>query len=196
MPLSLAGLRVIDAATVRQGALSPDGKVTYNVTLRKFGPSWRIDEIIDEGVPMTDPSFLLTTPSLTDPSLAPAGRQGHYVLFPAPNVRGTVDWTQRRTAYRDEIVETLTKRGYPGFDGLEVEHLVTPADWAAQGLAAGAPFAAAHSFGQTGPFRPSTLDRRIGNLVFCGSNSQPGVGVPMVLVSGRLAAERVTGGNR
>ncbi|HZE49126.1 MAG TPA: hypothetical protein VE074_06145, partial [Jatrophihabitantaceae bacterium] len=56
-----------------------------------------------------------------------------------------------------------------------------------------APFAAAHRFGQTGPFRMPTLDRRIENLVFCGSNAQPGVGVPMVLVSGRLAAERVVG---
>jgi phytoene desaturase len=38
-----------------------------------------------------------------------------------------------------------------------------------------------------------TLDRRIDGLVFCGSNTQPGVGVPMVLISGRLAAERITG---
>jgi phytoene desaturase len=71
--------------------------------------------------------------------------------------------------------------------------VVTPADWRAQGIAAGAPFAAAHTFGQTGPFRPPTLDHRIENLVFCGANTQPGVGVPMVLVSGRLAAARVVG---
>ena len=44
-PVMLTVTHVIDADTVRQGALSPDGKVTYNVTLRKFGPSWRIDEI-------------------------------------------------------------------------------------------------------------------------------------------------------
>ncbi|HET8583023.1 MAG TPA: FAD-dependent oxidoreductase, partial [Jatrophihabitans sp.] len=75
----------------------------------------------------------------------------------------------------------------------EVEHLVTPADWRAQGLAAGAPFAAAHTFGQTGPFRAATLDRRVDGLVFCGSNTQPGVGVPMVLISGRLAAQRIIG---
>jgi hypothetical protein len=44
-PVRLTVLRVIDAVTVKQGALSQDGKITYNVTLRKFGPSWRIDEI-------------------------------------------------------------------------------------------------------------------------------------------------------
>ena len=35
-----------------------------------------------------------------------------------------------------------------------------PLDWAAPGMAAGTPFALAHTFGQTGPFRPSTLPRR------------------------------------
>jgi phytoene desaturase len=161
-----------------------------------FGAAWdgTFDEIIDGGRPMTDPSFLLTTPTMTDPALAPSGRHTYYALFPAPNTQGTVDWAAHRNAYRDEIIETLEKRGYAGFAaGIELEHLVTPADWRAQGLAAGAPFAAAHSFGQTGPFRSPTLDRRVGNLVFCGSNAQPGVGVPMVLVSGRLAAQRITG---
>jgi phytoene desaturase len=161
-----------------------------------FGAAWdsTFDEIIDRGEVMSDPSFLLTTPTLTDPSLAPPGRHTYFALFPAPNTTGRVDWTSRRDSYRDHVVETLEKRGYPGFGAeLEVEHLVTPADWQAEGLAAGAPFAAAHTFGQTGPFRPPTLDRRIANVVFCGSNTQPGVGVPMVLVSGRLAAQRITG---
>jgi phytoene desaturase len=161
-----------------------------------FGAAWdeTFDEIIGQGRVMSDPSFLLTTPTHTDPGLAPQGRHTYYALFPAPNTTGRVDWTAQRGAYRDHVLETLEKRGYHGFAaGIEVEHLVTPDDWRAGGLAAGAPFAAAHTFGQTGPFRPGTLDRRIGNLVFCGSNTQPGVGVPMVLVSGRLAAERIAG---
>ena len=78
---------------------------------------------------------------------------------------------------------------------IEVERVVTPADWQASGLAMGAPFAAAHTFGQTGPFRPSNLAPGLANVVFTGSGTQPGVGVPMVLVSGKLAAERITGRN-
>ena len=58
----------------------------------------------------------------------------------------------------------------------------------------GAPFSAAHSFRQTGPFRPGNLWGE--NVVFAGSGTQPGVGVPMVLISGRLAAERVLGRDR
>lgn len=168
-----------------------------------FGSAWEstFEQIIDRGELMSDPSFLMTTPTLGDPSLAPPGRHAYYALFPVPNVdprrAGEIDWTSERARYRDQIIETLQARGYRGFsDGIECEHLVTPADWRAQGLAAGAPFAASHTFGQTGPFRSPTLDRRVENLVFTGANAQPGVGVPMVLVSGRLAAERVTGAMR
>ncbi len=161
-----------------------------------FGAAWdsTFDEIIGAGTMMSDPSFLLSTPTCTDPSLAPRGRHVRYALFPAPNTTGRVDWRRDADGYRDTMIDTLQRRGYPGFgDDVEVEHLVTPADWQAAGLAAGAPFAAAHTFLQTGPFRSATLSREIGNLVFCGSNTQPGVGVPMVLVSGRLAAERIVG---
>jgi len=162
-----------------------------------FGSAWRetFSEIIDDGRLMSDPSFLVSNPSRSDPSLAPAGRHTYYVLFPSPNTRAGVDWPAIGPRYRDEIMRALDRRGLPGFEeGVEVETVVTPQDWQDQGLAAGAPFAAAHTFGQSGPFRFPTLDRRIENLVFCGSNTQPGVGVPMVLLSGRLAAARITGG--
>jgi phytoene desaturase len=163
-----------------------------------FGAGWHdtFDEIIGRGEPMSDPSLFLTNATRTDSSLAPTGRQTYAVLFPTPNLdhRRPIDWTADGKRYRDHMVQTMERRGYHGFgDSIETEHLITPADWQAQGIAAGAPFAAAHTFGQTGPFRAPTLDRTVQNLVFCGSNTQPGVGVPMVLISGRLAAERVVG---
>jgi phytoene desaturase len=197
-PRRLNRLRYSPSAVVLHAG-STTGFEDLNHHTIEFGEAWdaTFDEIIRRGEPMSDPSFLLTTPTATDPSLAPPGRHTYYALFPAPNTTGRVDWRAAGPQYRDRVVETIEKRGYAGFGaGIEVEHVVTPADWQAAGLAAGAPFAAAHTFGQTGPFRPATLDRRIENLVFCGSNTQPGVGVPMVLVSGRLAAERITGATR
>jgi phytoene desaturase len=58
---------------------------------------------------------------------------------------------------------------------------------------AGTPFSLAHTFGQTGPFRPANLVRAAGNVVLAGCGTTPGVGIPPVLISGRLAAERITG---
>lgn len=159
-----------------------------------FGVAWRevFDEIIDQGRLMSDPSVLVSNPTRSDPSLAPDGREIYYVLFPTPNLDAGIDWEITAPGYREHVLTTLEKRGYHGFsDAIEVEHVTTPADWARRGMERGAPFAAAHSFGQTGPFRPRNLWGE--NVVFTGSGTQPGVGVPMVLISGRLAAERVTG---
>ncbi|MER7014333.1 phytoene desaturase family protein [Saccharopolyspora sp. NPDC000359] len=164
-----------------------------------FGAAWErtFTEIIRDGALMSDPSLLVTRPTTTDPALAPAGRELHYVLAPCPNLAtGQFDWAHIGPAYREELVRTLEHRGFTGFgDSIEVQELITPADWAAQGHAAGTPFSAAHTFPQTGPFRPRNLVRDLGNVVLAGSGTTPGVGVPPVLVSGKLAAQRITGGS-
>lgn len=167
-----------------------------------FGAAWRetFREIIDDGRPMSDPSLLITRPTATDPSLAPDGRDLLFVLAPCPNLDGPggrIDWERVGPAYRDEILGVLEARGHPGLTGVEgdiaVSDLVTPADWAAQGMAAGTPFSAAHTFAQTGPFRPRNLVRGLDNVVLAGCGTTPGVGIPPVLLSGRLAAARITG---
>jgi phytoene desaturase len=195
-PRKVKRLRYSPSAVVLHAGSAAEYDDTVHHTI-EFGVAWErtFAQIIDRGELMTDPSFLLTTPTATDPSLAPPNRQTYYALFPAPNLsRRKINWATERDRYHARILDTIEERGYEGFrDGIECSHLVTPADWRAQGLAVGAPFAASHRFGQTGPFRPATLDRRIENLVYTGSNTQPGVGVPMVLVSGRLAAQRITG---
>ena len=161
-----------------------------------FGRSWDgvFDELINKKQLMSDPSVLVTVPTHDDPSLAPAGKQSYYVLFPTPNLDAKIDWTTETPRYREHMLKILEERGYRGFsDGIEVEHITTPLEWAEMGLERGAPFASAHTFFQTGPFRPRNLARGFENIVFTGSGTQPGVGVPMVLISGRLAAERIVG---
>ena len=161
-----------------------------------FGQSWDgvFDELINKKVLMTDPSLLVTVPTHDDPTLAPSGKSSYYILFPTPNLDADIDWTKRASTYRDEMLRVMEKRGYNGFiDSIEVEKMTTPLDWEKQGMESGAPFASAHTFFQTGPFRPSNLAKGFENVVFAGSGTQPGVGVPMVLISGRLAAERIVG---
>ncbi len=163
-----------------------------------FGQSWKrsFDEVIRYGELMSDPSVLVTNPSRTDPTVAPAGGHTYYVLVPVPNLRvGKLDWRGGLAdRYADEVIDLLEQRGYPGFGAaVTVRRVVTPADWADAGMAAGTPFAAAHTMRQTGPFRPGNLHPTLENVVFTGSGTVPGVGVPMVLISGKLAAARITG---
>jgi phytoene desaturase len=155
-----------------------------------FGRQWRgAFRDLDEGRRMSDPSLLVSVPTVSDPELAPPGCSVLYTLEPVPNLTGGQDWAQLRPTMRNELARRIAQLGYP-VDAVE-ESLVDPVDWARQGLAAGTPFSLSHRFSQSGPFRPSNVDRRAPGLVFVGTGTVPGVGVPMVLLSGRLAAERL-----
>jgi len=164
-----------------------------------FGAAWErtFDELTRTGELMSDPSLLITRPTAHDPSLAPPGRHLHYVLAPCPNTTTgppATAWRDLGPRYRDSLVRELERRGLDGFgDSIEQELLVTPLDWTARGHSAGSPFSLSHTFAQTGPFRPRNLVRGTENVVLAGCGTTPGVGVPTVLISGKLAAARITG---
>ena len=161
-----------------------------------FGDAWQqtFRDIIEDGHVMGDPSLLVTRPTASDPSLAPPGRDLLYVLAPAPNTEvGKVNWDDTSSIYVEHMLCAVRER-LPQLGGdMEVLSVVTPADWGRQGMAAGTPFALAHTFGQTGPFRPANTVRGVDNVVLAGSSTVPGVGVPTAVMSGRLAADRITG---
>jgi phytoene desaturase len=171
--------------------LPPEGAAHHNI---HFGREWDASfrAILSEGRRMPDPSILVTLHSRDEPSLAPAGCSTLYVLEPTPNLDGGVDWVAERPRVRDDLAARVAALGYPS--DVEVEAMDDPLDWERQGMERGTPFALAHRFLQTGPFRPANVDARAPGLVFVGSGTVPGVGVPMVLISGRLAAERVEQG--
>jgi phytoene desaturase len=170
----------------------PGGTAHHNLL---FGRAWRttFGELIRDGRLMRDPSLSLTRPTATDPALAPPGRQLMSVLAPTPNLaRSGLDWDRIGAAYAGELVDLTADRS--GLRGkAEILHVLTPADWRRQGLIAGTPFSLSHTFGQTGPFRPANLPRTTDNVVLAGCGTVPGVGIPTALLSGRLAADRVTG---
>ena len=176
-----------------------DGAAHHNI---HFARNYRagFDDIL-AGRPQQDPSWFLSVPTLTDPALAPPGGAVGFYLLPCPNLQtAPLDWDVRAEAELQAAQERLEQAGYGQVEAATITSaVVTPADWARAGMAAGTPFAASHHFFQTGPFRPANVASKVGGVVFTGSGTVPGVGVPMVLVSGKLAAERaqtLLGGER
>lgn len=168
-----------------------------------FGAEWastfdRITARAGRGSLMADPSLLITRPGVSDRSLL-VQRAGELcepvsVLAPCPNLRSApLDWSRLQDPYVREIQQELVRRGYDGVTSMTVDRVDTPRTWADRGMVDGSPFSSSHVFRQTGPFRRKNLVAGLDNVVLAGSSTTPGVGVPTVLVSGRLAAERIVG---
>ncbi len=168
---------------------TPDVEVAHHNI--HFGEQWgsAFDALLTKGQLMPDPSRLVTVPSLDDASLAPPGCSSLYVLEPVPNLSGNINWVHETGPMRDRLHGFLTAQGYPA--EVVTERIITPLEWQQQGMKEGTPFALAHTFAQTGPFRPRNVEVRVPGMFFAGSGTVPGVGVPMVLISGKLAADRV-----
>lgn len=190
-PRRLARVRYSPSAFVWhagvQGRLGADA-AHHNI---HFGRQWNdaFRALLRDGRRMPDPSILVTAPTVTDPTLAPPGHSTLFVLEPVPNLDGDIDWRREAPRARDDLARRLDTLGYP--TTVAVERIVDPRDWLASGATRGTPFSAAHRFFQSGPFRTANTDARVPGLVFTGAGTVPGVGVPMVLLSGRLAAARV-----
>lgn len=171
-----------------RGEVNPDVR-HHNI---HFGAAWdeSFAELLDQGRLMSDPSRMVSVPSLDDPGSAPPGHSTLYVLEPVPNLEAApLDWEQEHPRMRERLLQFLDRSGYP--TDIVTEAMDTPLQWLGRGMAAGSPFALAHTFAQTGPFRTANVVRQVPGLFLAGSGTVPGVGIPMVLISGKLAAARV-----
>lgn len=165
----------------------PEGTSHHNI---HFGEAWRSAfEALGAGRRMPDPSLLVSVPTVAGGDAAPPGGHVLYVLEPVPNLDGPIDWEREREVVAGQLADRVGALGYPV--EVEADLLVGPLEWEEQGLERGTPFSLSHRFTQTGPFRPRNVERRAPGLVFAGASTVPGVGIPMVLISGELAAARV-----
>lgn len=148
-----------------------------------FGRAWRETfRALEAGRPQPDPSLLVTCPE-------PDEHATLSVLEPAPNLRHG-GWGRLRPRLEERLLSRMAELGYGDLAGAPRLVLDPPA-WKARGHTVGTPFALDHRFTQTAWLRPSAVARRVPGLHFAGMYTAPGVGVPPVLISGRLAAERI-----
>ena len=155
-----------------------------------------VTDIFDEGRFPDDPSFYLYAPSVIDPALAPEGMQGLYVLVPVACLpEEGADWSEEAVAsYRERVLDLVEREtAYDDVrDHIVYEKLYTPADFAERFNAyRGATFGLRPTLLQSNYWRPHNKAEHCKGLYFCGSSTHPGAGVPIVLLSARLAAEEL-----
>jgi phytoene desaturase len=153
------------------------------------------DELCKLGRIPTDLPFYVSIPSATDANLAPQGHSTVFVLAPAPVLSQLpdIDWEVAVDKVRAQILSRLKHHGV-GLtkDDILFEEVWTPVDWAKRfGLYDGSAFGAAHTLFQMGPFRTRNYSERYDGLYYVGAGTTPGTGMPMVVLGGKMTAERI-----
>ncbi len=142
-----------------------------------------------------DLPFYLSIPSATDPDLAPAGTSCIFALVPTPLLSDMpgADWGLVTEQVRKQIFERLQREGIKFAESdILFEEAWTPEEWGRRyNLHDGSAFGAAHTLFQMGPFRARNYSRDFQNLYYVGASTTPGTGMPMVVLGGKMTAERI-----
>ena len=127
-------------------------------------------------------------PTLTDPSLAPAGGEAFYVLSPVPHLGADIDWEQQAGPYRDAIMEFLERNYLPDLQSnIVAEHRIDPRHFAGTlNSYLGSAFSIQPTLTQSAWFRPHNQSEDVDNLYFVGAGTHPGAGVPGVVSSAKI----------
>lgn len=151
---------------------------------------------IFEGNKLTSASFYVYIASKIDPSLTPEGKDGLYILMPVSNL-ATANYTWNEETIRDYrayILNTLKKiRGFENIDQeIVTETCITPLDFESKFNAHhGATFGLMPILSQSNHMRPQSKAKDCEQLYFTGSSTHPGAGVPIVLLSAKIAAQEL-----
>ena len=148
--------------------------------------------IYEKGEPAPDPTCYLASTAMTDPASAPAGGDALYVLVHTPYLRPHHDWNKMFPAYRQVILDKLKRTA--GLTDIEdrivFESALTPLDIHNRYRVLNGAIYGISSHGMyQGAFKPANKSRELDGLYLAGGAAHPGPGMPMVMMSGWIAAD-------
>ncbi|GAB4241544.1 MAG: phytoene desaturase family protein [Candidatus Methylacidiphilales bacterium] len=150
-------------------------------------------QMFQEKRPADDPTIYVSITARTDSEDAPEGHDNYFVLVNAPAEIKAINWDKEGPAYADRIVAKLESAGLSGLSSaIRTRHLLTPFDFANRDLsAAGSLYGWASHSPHTALLRPPMRSRLDPRLTFVGGTTHPGGGIPLVLLSAKMAAHEV-----
>lgn len=150
------------------------------------------EAIFKDGVPANDPTIYVAITSKTDKKHAPENSENWFVLVNAPPLNKHFDWETVKQGYRDLILDKLAAQGIDVRDAILSETILTPHDLQEMsGAWLGALYGPSANDRFAVFLRPHNRSKDVKGLYFAGGTTHPGGGVPMVVLSGKVAAEMV-----
>lgn len=161
-----------------------------------FSKDWKQNfaEIFDQPTWPKDPSIYVCAPATTDPTVAPPDHENLFVLVPIP---AGLEYTDERLAEEtqkvlrnlEESMHIPDLRSRIVYQKIFCAKEFTERYNSYQGTALGL----AHTLKQTATFRPNNINPKVKNLYYVGGNTNPGIGVPICLISAELILKRLMG---
>ena len=168
------------------------GLAHHNIIL---GPRYKalLDDIFDNKIVAEDFSLYLHMPTLTDPSIAPDGHEGFYVLSPVPHLDSGTDWETFGPVYKKAIMDFLEENYLPDLSKhLVAEHYIDPLHFQNElNSYKGSAFSVQPILTQSAWFRPHNKSEDVDDLYFVGAGTHPGAGLPGVLSSSIIAQDLI-----
>jgi phytoene desaturase len=155
-----------------------------------------LDRIFKDKSVNDNPCFYLHAPVRTDPSAAPCNHDTISIVAGAGHVdkKKNQDWDDLKKKTHTAVIKRLKQLGLEDIeDHIKFEICFTPENWEdVCNISRGSVFGSlAHNIMQMGYFRPHNRHPLYGNLYFVGGSTHPGNGIPNVLISAKLTAERI-----
>jgi phytoene desaturase len=157
-------------------------------------PAQEFDYIYHRGEPAPDPTAYVCAPACSEPAVAPPGGEALYVLVHTPYLRDHHDWSTILPKYREVILDKLERTGK--MVGIR-DRIVTESSLTPEGIHKryrvlnGAIYGLASHGRWLGAFKPANRSKDLKGLYLAGGAAHPGPGMPMVLMSGWIAADVV-----
>ncbi len=139
-------------------------------------------------------SFYVQNASIIDPTLAPAGKSGIYILVPVASLKGNIDWKKEKDAFKKRVLEEVVARTEMKdlMENIEEELVYTPETWRDDlNVYYGATFNLGHNLSQMLYFRPRNKFECLDNCYITGGGTHPGSGLPTIYESGRIASNMI-----
>lgn len=138
------------------------------------------------------PYFYVNVISRHNSSCAPEGGEALFFVVPVPDLRFKPDWSDRDRIADTIIADFCRRIGVDIRPHVVTRTLFTPVEWEKQfNLYCGSGLGLAHTMRQVGAFRPKNFDEVFGNVFYVGASTVPGTGLPMAIISSKLAVERM-----
>jgi len=150
-------------------------------------------EVLRNPDSLEKPYYYVNLISKHNETCAPEGCESLFFVCPVPDLRYKPDWSDKEEVAMSIITDFGKRIGRDLVPDIVTKTIYTPADWQEQfNLHRGSGLGLSHSLWQIGGLRPKNYDEEFRNTFYVGASTIPGAGLPMAIISARLAFERIT----